>query len=323
MEGRRYMTHQKQISFLKRKTGVLLILITLAFFSVNRVHPQESTLKLNDLRHIAQQFQNENQQFLSYIFNLSFYHLAKNPADKLAAGLDALDSCIITNHFQEAEQLIFELGAAFPNLKENLTYKYGFSLLMAGRFVDGDIYLRTLQENEDFKTKVKFLRAYATLNLNQPRQCLRYLNDIEGRKFPRPEKLNEIKHALKMKPKGAKRYKAIALPLSMVIPGAGQAYSGFYFDAIQGFGFNLVLGYAAFASWQHELDYKRGDRNYVMPIISTTVWGVFYLTNIYSAANAAEKANLYRENVYYSNILQKFQLILKDRDYFLNISLNL
>ncbi|MFQ5825222.1 MAG: hypothetical protein ACE5JB_14330 [bacterium] len=107
----------------------------------------------------------------------------------------------------------------------------------------------------------------------------------------------------------------------MILPGAGQAYSGFYFDAIQDFGLNLVLGYAAYASWRHELDYKRRDRNYVMPIISTAIWGIFYLTNLYNSVNAAEKANLYRENVYYSYILEKFQFILKNKDFFLNVGL--
>jgi len=303
--------------FLKKKIGALLILIICSFSFENRLYSQEANLKLLDLRQLAKQFYDENKYFLSYIYNLSFYHLTIDPAEKIKAGLDALDSCLMDNRFQEAEELIYKLEINSPQLKEYMTYKCGYSLLMSGRFADGDIYLTKLQQSEKLLTKIQFLRAYAKLNLNQPKECIEYLNKIKDEEFPHMDELNEIKHDLATGAKGGKKNKLVAFGLSAFIPGAGQAYSGLYFDAIQDFGFNLVLGYSAYASWRYELTYERGDRNYTMPLISTVVWGIFYLTNLHNAVNSANKANLYRENTYYTNILKKFQLVIKDKDYFL------
>lgn len=249
--------------------------------------------------------------------------MSKDSSAKLSAGLEALNICLKNDKFLEAEKIYLKLWKDFPKIKNELMYKYGYSLLMSGEYADGDIYLReTKLQNRKIRNKIYFLRAYSKLNNNQPKKSRYYLNKIDEN-FKYDEKLNLIKRELSKDPVYSKKYKFISVSLSMIIPGSGQAYSGFFFDAVQDFGFNAILGYAAYVSWKHEMGYKRKNRNYIMPILSTSVWGIFYLTNLFNAANAADKANLYNENSYYNSILDKFQIILNDKNYFLNIELNL
>jgi len=170
---------------------------------------------------------------------------------------------------------------------------------------------------------VKFLRAYAQLTyFNYPEGSVRYLAQIHGENFRYPKILSDIKTAMNARPSGTKKYKAIAVPLSVLLPGSGQLYAGFYFDGVQSLGFNLILGYATYVSWRHELDRPRGDRNSTLPVLSSAVSGLFYLSNIYNTINAVDKANLHRQNKHYSAILEKFRVVLKDDGYFLDVKLH-
>jgi hypothetical protein len=313
------MIHRKQIIFLKSMTGVLSILIISTSSLASNTNP---ALEISDLRILGKQFQDGNKPFLSYIFNLCFYHLTADSAEKLHAAFDALSSCIITEHFHEASTIIEQLTMDFPHLSEKLKYLYGYSLLSMGRFTEGDLYLRELENHDEFRTRVLFLRAYVKLNTNQPGECSKYLEEIYKDEFPYSESLEELQISLKKGPKGIPKYKTIAVLLSAILPGAGQAYAGFYFDAIQSFGFNLALGCGSYAAWRHELDHPREKRNYILPVITTGIWGTFYFVNLYNAANVSQKANLYRDNVYYSRILERFQVVIEDEKYFLNIGID-
>ena len=189
-----------------------------------------------------------------------------------------------------------------------------------GDLGDSDQYLRRVTETNALATRIRFLLAYSQLAyFNQPIGCLDYASEIEASRFAYWKELSEIKTALSSDPPGSKKYKVIAVPLSMAIPGSGQVYAGFYFDGVQSFGFNAILGYAAYASWRHELDLDRGKRNYVLPIISSVVSGVFYLSNLVNTLNAVNKTNARRLDTHYSAILDQFRLVIDDDDYFLSI----
>ena len=116
MERKKLMIHLKQILFLRKKTGVLLILFIILIAGINNCYAEESSLKPSDIRNLAIKFKDTDQLFLSYIYNFAFYRLTSNNEEKLNAGLDALDACLLTNHFSEAEKLIFTLGKDFPDI---------------------------------------------------------------------------------------------------------------------------------------------------------------------------------------------------------------
>ncbi len=316
------MIRLKPTLFLGKKIGALLILIFTIFFLKNDGCAQDSTVRLSDLRKLAKRFQQDEQYFLSYIYNISYYHLEKDSTKKLLAAHDALKACVATSHFEEGMQVTELLINDFPKLSSYLKYQYGYILMRSGEFGAGDSLIRSIPETGMILPQIKFLLAFSQLTFyNNPSGSMEYLSQIDKARFPSKEQLLEIKTALTSKPPGTKKYKLIAVPLSMIIPGSGQIYSGFYFDGIQSFGFNMILGYAAYASWRHELNIERRDRNYVLPVLSTIVSGLFYISNIVNTFNAVDKANLYNQNKHYSTILDKFHIVMKDEDYFLNMQL--
>ena len=315
------MIFRKLITFWGRKIGGCLIQLSILCFFNNVILTQETNLQVSDLRRLGKKFQNDNQLFTSYIYNLSFYYLTTDSNEKLAAGIDALDACIVAKRLSEGEMIIGRLLVDFPEYKNFLNYQYGY-LLMLNRSINLAISrLEYLPKIPELSNRVKFMKAYAEVNFNNPEAGLKYLSQIEVDKFPYQDDLREVESNLSAEPAGKKKHKAVAVPLSIVLPGAGQLYSGFYFDALQSFGFNLILGYSAFASWRYELGLERKDRTYVLPILSSIVSGLFYVSNIFNSANSADKANLYRLNRQYSTILKQFELVLKDDTYFLNVNM--
>lgn len=280
----------------------------------------DNYIKVSDLKSLADNFKKNNEHFLSYIFNFSTYYLTNNKNEKLEFGLNALDSCLLTQHFEEAERIITILSNDFPEKNEFLKYKYGYVLIKSNRFIDGEFYLRDLQNNNIDINKILLLRAYAKINSNQIESCKDILGKIDTNNFKYSKELEEINYELSKPKKIKKKHILIALPLSIFIPGAGQAYSGFHFDAIQDFAFNSILGYSTYASWKLEMSYNRENRNYILPVSSSIIFGVFYLTNLYNAINSAQKANLYIESQYYKNLINKFDIIINDNIFMLQIN---
>jgi hypothetical protein len=84
------------------------------------------------------------------------------------------------------------------------------------------------------------------------------------------------------------RSPALALVLSAVLPGAGQAYSGHWFDAAQALFFVGAFGVASYAAFRYE---QSGDRPYVLTPLTLGVTGVFYLANILGAERTARFYN--------------------------------
>lgn len=268
-------------------------------------------------------FWKNDQFFLSYIYNLSFYHLAENSTEKYQAGLDALYACMNTRHFEEADLVIKQMLNDFPSRRGALRYQYGYLLTVRERFDEAANYLENFEQTPALSMQVNFLRAYTELNYNNPSGSLTFLSRIEKGDFPYHRQIKEIQTALNSQPSGVEKHKAIALPLSLILPGAGQFYAGFYFDALHNFGFNLILGYSAFASWRYESNLKPAERTYILPILSTFVWGLFYISNLYNTANVVDRANLSRWNKHYQAILEKFRFVLKDNAYFMDVQFDI
>jgi len=307
---------------LAKRIGALLIPTFFIFSTSLNAFGQDSTLQVEHLKILAQQFKHTEQPFLSYSYNLAYYHLVNDSTEKLNAGFDAFRTAISSQRFDEAKLVIGLLSSRFPDLKSYLQYYFGYALIRNQQFGEGDRFIREAGNLPDSREQSRFLRAYTKLAyFNDPNGSLELVSQIDRSSFPFSDTLTAIKTELASEPKGAKKYQSIAVPLSIILPGSGQFYAGFHFDALQSFGFNLLTGYATYVSWRHELDQDRGDRNYVMPIISSFVSSLFYLSNIFSTVNAVNKANLYRLDQHYRGILQKFQFVLSQEAYFFKVQL--
>lgn len=311
------MIRLTRITSFQRRTGVLSILI---FTLIPLCNTQAQTLDISDLRTLGIKFKEQNEHFLSYVFNLSVYYLSADSSLKLAAGMDALKSALQNKRYIESRRLISDLSISYPSLSKGLQYYYGYNSILASRFDEGADYLAHIENPEGLRDRIHFLLAYGKLNMNQPGESLLNLNSI-GNDFAYFKDVQNIKHNLEKGPSFVRKRKVVALPLSACIPGAGQLYNGFVFDAIQSFGFNLVLGGACYATWRYEMAQEKSDRNYILPIISTGAWSIFYLVNFYSAWNSTDRANLYHEGRFYRSVSDDYQAVLRTGDFFLNGSI--
>jgi hypothetical protein len=77
--------------------------------------------------------------------------------------------------------------------------------------------------------------------------------------------------------------------LSLVVPGAGQAYTGHWVDAAQAFAFVGAFGFMTFVAYRYEHE-REGP--YVLTSISGVITGIFHVANVVGAARSAEYYNL-------------------------------
>lgn len=307
----------KQTTSLSKKIGVLLILIFILIIISGTLNADNDLIHLSDIQTLAGNLYENENYFLAYIYNIAAYNLAEKESEKFTYAINALNSCILTDHFKEGLILIRDFSSKFPNHSDYFRYLYAYSLIRSKIYMDGEIYLRNLSNSKIDSHKILCLSAYAALNSNQIEKCKTKLEKI-GTGFKYHTNINKLANQLNVGPKYKKKSPMLSLVFSSIIPGSGQAYSGFYYDAMQDFIFNSILGYSCYASWKLELNYKRKNRNYIIPILSSAVFAIFYTTNLFNSVNAAQKANLFNKNQFYKAIINKFDVIISDKQYFLN-----
>jgi TM2 domain-containing membrane protein YozV len=97
--------------------------------------------------------------------------------------------------------------------------------------------------------------------------------------------------------------------LSTILPGAGQVYCGRWGDAWQSFSVTAVFAGAAVYYFFFSSDTSTG--NTVKGVVTASLGGLFWLANIYGAANAALDYNEYQERKrteQLRNLLDQFDL---------------
>lgn len=309
IKGAELMTRRKQITSLSGVIGALSFLIFISF--VNVIECQN--INLNDFRTLGKLYREKNLHFLSYTYNLSYFYLTPKSEENLQAGLDALYSCILYNRHNEAEILFEDIIASYPEQLQRVSGVYTYYLLRMN-FLNISSELVSQVDDED---KEAFYRSYIALHRNALTHSRQHLS-LLSEDFKYKAEADTLKMLIRQKPVYNKKYPALSLTMSTVLPGLGQFYAGSTFDALNSFSLNLITGIAAYASWRYELSKESSDRNYVLPAISSIAFTGFYITNLYNSVNIARKTNLYKESLYYEDILQRFNLIIRDQEYFLS-----
>lgn len=304
--------------------SLILILISSAWINCEA---QTESLRLDDLRNLGTKLADTGDEFGAYIFTLSYYHLTTDSNAKIRSGLEALDICLRANRFVEAERLVDVISADFADneqLRNALTYKLGYGLALGGEPGRSSLYLSRTEDEPDYRDRALFMKAYNNIAENNPDQAKSMISQIDLAAFLHADTVTSILEMIDAGPSYVRRHKIAAVLMSMSVPGLGQAYSGHYFDAAQSLAFNILLGGAAYLSWKYEvIDRDSGDRNYALPVISTAAWSLFYLANIWNAANSAARYNRYHELRHYRSILDRFSIIRTDKEFFLNVTLPL
>jgi len=75
---------------------------------------------------------------------------------------------------------------------------------------------------------------------------------------------------------------------STVVPGAGQAYTGHYVDAVQAFGFVGLLGWSSFMAYKYEAS---RDGGYPFTIVTVSLTALFHAANVVGAVRTADFYN--------------------------------
>jgi hypothetical protein len=276
---------------------------------------------LDDLRRLGDNLAQEGDSFGGYLFKTAAYHLTDDPQLKKRLGLEVVGLCTQARRYPESERMLAALAADFPQagaFHDSLAFAYGYSLLLDGEFGRSDIYLRPLQKVPGFKDRALFLRAYDQLQENDERAARPLLERIEPGNFRYPDSLASLLQVVRQGPRFHRRHKAAAVLLSAALPGLGQEYCGHHFDALHSLIYNALFGGACYTAWKYGFsDRSPGHREIALPVFTTAASAVFYVVNLWNAANCAGRYNRYQEMRYHQDLVQRFELVRREREYFL------
>ena len=91
----------------------------------------------------------------------------------------------------------------------------------------------------------------------------------------------------------------LAAALSLVVPGAGQAYSGHWFDAMQALGFVAAFGFVSYVAYRY--DDSRGGP-YVLTAVSLSLTGLFHIANVIGAERTARYFDQHQRDLFVAPI---------------------
>ncbi len=321
LEIMKFLILMRLITYFRKLTGVILIqIITICCIQLP-LQAQNDKLNISDFRQLGKSFYTVENYLLSYLNNLNYYKLSVDSASRVEAGLQAIDACIKTGNYDLAEQLIFIISADYPSVNDYLLYQYSYSLVLNNRYSRADLYLNLITDGASPEPQYSIIQSYNKINLNQKQTSLNYIETALSSKDTYYNTLSEIRDKLNAGPDFNGKSLFLSIIFSSVMPGSGQLYNGFYYDAFRSFGFNLLTGYATYASYRYAKDRENSSRKYIMPMLSGVVFGLFYVSNIYNTINLNRRAKLYHENQFYRKILNQFDIIISDKGYFLNVGI--
>ncbi|MCP4134028.1 MAG: hypothetical protein GY754_23860 [bacterium] len=126
------------------------------------------------------------------------------------------------------------------------------------------------------------------------------IKEIErSREFvPDKKKLAELDRCIKAHREMGCKYPALSVTLSVLIPGAGQIYSGRYLDGLFSF---LGVALMAAGTWYF---YDRNEKG--LSYTAGFFTALFYAGNIYGAYNSASQRNIFARQGFRNGLLNRY-----------------
>lgn len=195
-----------------------------------------------------------------------------------------------------------------PDIKDE--FQLSFCFIYKKR---NELALKTLSQIENSNGSISDLKTYfyASIyllerNYTKHDSCINQIEDKDSYLLNTPIQnfnINELK-AKKI------RYKSplLAGTLSAVLPGLGKVYSRKYFEGLSGFLQNVVLGVMAYENYQ--MSGLNSARFYTFG----SIFGLFYIGNIWGSTLAAARFDLIMNNTINDEIIKNMHLAL--RNYF-------
>ena len=297
-----------------------VIALFLILSTVQLIRAEENQENAN-LRKLGIIYKEKGLNFLSYLYNSAYFYTSDNMEEKFNAGIDALNVCVKDKRTKEASAIYEENIKSYPDKSLTVKNYYLRTLLLSGNFKES---LKLAEDHELLKENPDITKIYISFALayhSKYPQSAEILEKISP-SFPGFDMRKKLILELNAKPVSEKN-PLLAGILSAILPGSGQLYSGAYFDALNSFGFTALTGVAAALAWHHELDHNKKKRNYILPIVFSTVFAIFYGANINNAVSITRKVNADHANRNQDKIIKDFNILISDDSIFLNTEISL
>ncbi len=247
-----------------------IVCITIMLFSFNLSNAQNLYTTSKSL------------EFADYLYQIQEYKLAEKEYQRLFFAVPD-DSVVISRYFlcnyylenyNKAEDVYTQYILSKPNTNYTATEVYLRSMVL----LQNPKLPYTLSTTSGKNTTFHAI-TYNMLNSDWETAYDLYQNEDSDARVHQYESIFTKQQKLKYKKPG------VAVALSVVIPGAGKAYSGYWRDAI--FSFMFV----SLSSWQAYRGFEQKGSESVYGWIYAGVGGGFYIGNIFGSAKAANKRN--------------------------------
>jgi len=216
-------------------------------------------------------------------------------------------------------RLVTVLSEAFPQdtayIRE-LGMAQAVCLLMDGKPVEAEFYVRDLVTVPEFAQRASFVKACARLESNQLGSAAELFDGLEkDESFPYRDGIRGLGSEIRRNPSIGTKSPGLAMVFSAVLPGSGQAWAGMTFDAVQNFAFCGMLGYGSFAAWEYERSRDHAPTVYILPAVLTAVFATFYTVNIINAWNSTQRSNQFARSRHLDGIMSRLEPALSDNAY--------
>jgi TM2 domain-containing membrane protein YozV len=269
---------------------------------------------------LSESYYRTGNYFLSYLNAMNAFMLAEEGKVKYETGRTALRACLAAGKYSEAGEVIAELGSWFPDSLDRLLYLRAYTYTLSTEHLKSSISIAGIPA-ESRSYQAGLLQAFNHFNLNNYTKATGILESLqppagyESYTAGLVERIAETDNY-------RRKSKTLSTALSAILPGAGQLYAGYPFDAMNTLVINGVAGLACLASWSYTLERPAEERGYLLASASTALFTFTYLANLYNAINLTNRANMFSKNERIREAISGFDVVINDRQFMLGTTIS-
>ncbi len=250
-----------------------------------------------------------DEPYLSFLECLREYQAAKEPTKRLQYAREALMSAAQAGQNELTKKLSTVFYRDFsndPSLVLPLTLTLADFYLSNGNGEESYAHISRLPENYGGRDPYLLRLSHSFLLRNLPNQALSTLDSMVDGSLTTQKEFRNIQNTLRLIDHTPRRSPILSAMFSSVIPGSGQIYCGHVVDGINSAFFCSILGSASYMGWSYQSEH----RHFIsLPIISTVSFLFFYISNIWGAAESANRFNNYQQSIRYYDALQDYRVL--------------
>ena len=248
---------------------------------------------------------NNSRKFATYLYNTQQYELAQHELERIGffCGNDSITQLILLKSYRKLNRFdransYFESKTLTEINQLSPEYREEYIRLLMSQQLYGQVQ-QTIQQGFDFKEKQEHLLGTELLLGHWKEAYQMSKEPIPARNF----KIEGLK-SIAERSYSSKRKKAwLATLMSVIVPGSGKAYSGYWGDGAVSFLFTTSTSFFAYRAFN-----KYGTQK-VYPWIVGGLAASYYAANIYGGNRAAIR---YNDNLNHHFIHETEQLLYSD-----------